>query len=139
MSNIEFSERGVVNLNLGGVDRRLRFRTHEISLLEQRMGKGIMSLLSEDNVGLTFLKNAIIVGVAHEFIGKRGRKKALTEQEVAKWIDASEDNGIPFEELLETVVKAVVSGLPGGQKYLDEWDSSGDEDGEDEGNFPAAP
>lgn len=134
MNKIEFSERGTVNLPLGGVDRRLRFRTHEISQLEKQMGKGIMALISEDNLGLTFLKNAIAVGVAHEFVSTRkSKRKPLTEKMVSGWIDDCEKYGVEFDELLSVVVKAVVSGLPSGQKYMDEWDKEDEENG-DEGN-----
>ena len=143
MSEITFSERGVVELNLGGSIHRLRYRAHEISLLEGRMGKGIMALLGEENLGLTFLKNAIIVGIAHEYTSKKNRK-SLTEKMVMGWIDATEDNGVPFDTLLEMVAKAVVSGLPGGQKYMDEWAAEAAEEDGDEGNgepahLPALP
>lgn len=111
-------ERGFVELPLGGKLRTLRFRTHELCMLEKRMGKGILSVLNEDGVGFEFLRDAIIVGVMHEFIGKRGKmKEALTEQKVCKWIDGCEEvDGINFEDLLTAVMVAVVGGLPGGKK-----------------------
>lgn len=127
---IYFSQRGIVNLPLGGQDRQLRFRTHEISELEERMGKGIMSLLNEDQLGLKFLKNAIIVGVAHEFIGKRGKQKqTLTDKLVSRWMDDCDgvDGRLTFEELTETVLKAVVGGMPGGDRYIEDMERGADE------------
>lgn len=119
-------------MKLGGKVRNFRFRAHELSLLEKKMGMGIFSALDGGNLGITFLRDALTVGVAHEFIGKRGKlKEALTDEVVAGWIDDCEEkDGIPFDVLLQTVVRGVVSGLPGGASVLDD-------DG-DEGNDESA-
>jgi hypothetical protein len=124
---IYFGARGVVNLPLGGKDRKLRYRATELAALEKRMGKGILSCLNEESLGISFLRDAIIVGVAHEFISKKGKQKeTLTEDLVCRWIDDCEDKDeIAFEDLLQAVLKAVVSGLPGGAKHLEESEDSG--------------
>jgi len=126
-AKVWFSARGTVHLPLGGEDRVLRFRTHEIALLEGRMGKGILSLLNEESLGISFLQSAILVGVAHQFIAsKGGKKRQLTEAMVNSWMDNcdGEEGRVSFEELTEAVVKAVVGGMPGGQKYLETPDST---------------
>lgn len=140
-SRVFFQNRGIVVLEGldDGADVRLRFRAHEIALLEDRLGVGIMSMLNEKQLGVKFLMNAMIVGAAHMFAGKKKQKKALTESLVSRWIDRCEDNGIAFEELLEAVVKAVVGGLPGGAKYLEAMNQEPDDDEDDTGRPPSAP
>ena len=129
------SARGTVHI--GGLDDGeeivCRFRTHEIATLEERRGKGILSMLNEESLGLGFLRDALLVGSAHMFIGKKGKqKKTLTEDRVNRWIDRCEDNGVEFQELLQSVVKAVVSGMPGGDKYVEMMEEGEeDEDGDD--------
>ena len=136
---IYFSSRGVVNLPLGGQDRQLRFRTHEINLLEAKRKMGILSMLDDKQLGLSFLTDAIAVGVAHEYIGKKGNR--LTERVVTKWIDNCEDvDNIPFEDLLQTIVKAVVGGLPNGAAMVKAMDDglAGDDDGQGGSKGPQA-
>jgi len=132
------SKRGTVHFR--GLDDGdevvLRFRSHEIAMLEAKRGKGIMSLLNEESLGIGFLRDALLVGSAHMFIGRNKRK--LSDSVVSSWIDRCEDNGVPFEDLLQNVVRAVVGGLPGGDKYLGAMDDDGDEK-DDGGRPPSAP
>jgi hypothetical protein len=134
---ITFSGRGVCHLPLGGQEHTLRFRAHEIDLLETRMGYGVMEMLKPENMGIRLLKQILIVGVSHEYVSKkRGqKKKGLTEQEVARWIDGSmEKDGIEFEDLMEAAMRCVIGGLPNGQQMLDMMDEDDDgDDGEEEG------
>lgn len=124
---IYHSRPGTVSLPLGGADRTLRFRTSELAELEvRRGGLGIMKQLDEDHIGLSWLRDAIKVGVSHEFHGKG--KKDLTDKAVERWIDNCEEDGIEFQDLLTAVMKAVVGGLPGGARYvalMDEEDGEG--------------
>lgn len=135
---IWFSARGTVHFR-GLDDGRevvCRFRAHEIALLEGRRDKGVLSMLNEESLGISFLRDALLVGSAHQFIGAKGKKKrALNEGVVSRWIDRCEENGIPFEDLLQGVVRSVVGGLPGGDKYLEAMDQEDDEDG----HPPSAP
>lgn len=138
---IYFARRGVVHL--AGLDDGneviLRFRAHEIALLEGRRKMGVLSMLNEHSLGISFLADALLVGAAHQFVtarGKSGKRGALNEARVSRWIDRCEENGIPFEDLLQAVVKAVVGGLPGGDKYLEAMEV---EDDEDTGRPPSAP
>lgn len=135
--NIWHSSRGVVHI--GGLDDGeevvCRFRTHEISELEDRRGKGIMSMLNGESLGIGFLRDALLVGSAHMFIGKKGKqKKSLTTDRVNRWIDKCEDNGILFEDLLECVMKCVVGGMPGGDKYIQMMDEAAEEEDNDDPN-----
>lgn len=132
-SKIFESAPGTVDLPLGGVDRRLKFRTHELAELEVRRGVGIMSQLSGQNLGLSWLRDAIAVGVAHEFRDRKGKQKErLTERLVSKWIDECESDGIEFDDLMMAVMRAVVGGLPNGKAMLASMDEDED-DGKDEG------
>lgn len=136
MQNLEdkvsFGARGIVNLPLGGKDRKLRYRASELAALEKRMGKGIISCLNEESLGIGFLHSALVVGVAHEFIGKKGKQKEnLTDELVYRWIDDCEEkDGLAFEELLQAVIKAVVQGLPGGAKLLEQEEDEDSPNGE---------
>ncbi len=126
-SKVTITGRGTFEMRLGGKTRTFRYRAHELKLLENRSRKnggksGIFSILDEGNLGLTFLSDAIIVGVAHEFIGKRGRQKeVLTEELVEKWIDNSaEVDDLTFDELLGAIVTGVVAGMPGAEMKPEE-------------------
>lgn len=140
---IWFTGRGIVHI--AGLDNGnevvLRFRAHEIDQLESRMGRGILSLLNEESLGIGFLKRALMVGAAHMYVGKKGKpRRSFTEETVERWIDRCEDNGVPFDELLTAVVKAVVGGMPGGQKYLDAMNDTDVEEAEEEsGARPPSP
>lgn len=102
--------RGEVEIELGGEVRRLRFRTREIRQLDKLCPQGLTKVLSDGQFGLDFLCNAIAVGVAHEFVGKKG-KDALTDKKVEIWVDNYEDGD--FATLMTSIVEAVVAGLPG--------------------------
>lgn len=118
--------RGIVKLRLGGQTRTLRFRTAEIAALEERFGCGITKILNEEQMGLRFLQEALLVGVAHEFAGKKGKEARLSTAKVCRWIDDSGD----FTELLQAVVGAISDGLPMNVEAFDD-----DEDDEDENPF----
>lgn len=101
--------RGEVEIELGGKVRVLRFRTRETRALDKLCPQGLTKILSDGQFGPDFLCNAITVGVAHEFAGKRGGQ-ALTERKVEQWIDEYDGD---FAGLMSTVIEAVVAGLPG--------------------------
>ena len=105
-----------------GEEVTLRFRTHELDLLEQRRGCSVLSMLDEKGLGIGFLKDALIVGSAHMFKGSK-KRGSLTETRVSSWIDNSEEKaGIEFDDLLGAVVRCVVGGLPNGKKMLSAMD-----------------
>lgn len=121
------TRRGYVDVFLGGQTRTLRFRTHEIALLEERLNMGITKILTPEMIGLRLLRESILVGVAHEFAGKRGKEARLTPAKVGRWIDDYGD----FTTLLNIVVEALTMGLPGSEDLLSEDDDAGGEDGAD--------
>ena len=117
--------RGMVDVRLGGRTHTLRFRTHEIAMLEERLGSSITTILSESQLGIRTLREAILVGVAHEYAGKKGKEARLTISKVSRWIDDCEDLG----DLMSTVMEAVALGIPGAAE-------DDDEEGEDDGPDP---
>jgi len=126
-------QRGYVEIRLGGHTRTLRFRSHEICVLEERVGLGITRILSEDLIGIRVLREAILVGVAHEFAGKRGKEAKLSPQKVSRWIDQYGEDGGDLGELMKLVFEALALGLPGGS------DAMTDDDDLDEGNGVSPP
>ena len=120
--------RGYTEIKLGGHTRELRFRSHEIAVLEERLGVGITKILSEDQLGLRVLREAIMVGVAHEFAGKKGKEARLSPQKVSRWIDQYGDEGGDLGELMKSVYEAIALGLPGGRQMMEEEDGSDDEE-----------
>ena len=87
-------------------------------------------MLNEGNLSITLLRDAILVGVSHAYAGKKGRKtEPLTEKMVNGWIDDVEEvDGITFDELMEAVVRCIVGGMPGGQRYLEKMDDDADDE-----------
>jgi hypothetical protein len=124
--------RGMVEVRMGGRTHTLRFRTHEIAMLEERLGSSITNILSESQLGIRTLREAILVGVAHEYAGKKGKEARLTLAKVGRWIDECEDLG----ELMSTVMEAVALGIPGSQ---DDDDDDDEEDGEEKEPDPFVP
>jgi len=138
MSKIQHGSRGIVHLPLGGQDRTIRYRGTEIAALEERLGgKSPMSFIDPEKLTVSFVKNAIICGVAHEYIGKKGRAARLTEAEVFRWIDEVEEkDGILYEDLVAALVKAIVGGSPNGKRLAEAIDEAEEAEGE-EGNDEA--
>lgn len=134
MSKIEHGSRGTVHLPLGGKDRTIRFRGTEIAALEEKLGgKNPMSFIDPERLTISFVKNAIICGVAHEYIGKKGRAGKLTEAEVFRWIDEVEErDGILYEDLVAALVKAIVGGSPNGKRLTEAMDEAEEAEGNGE-------
>jgi len=120
---VKNKQRGILHIKLGGQSRTLRFRSHEICMLEERLGMGISKILSEDLIGIRILREAILVGVMHEFAGKKGKEAKLTTMKVSRWIDDYDD----FTELLTSVIETIAMGLPGAEELMEE-----DEEDEEE-------
>lgn len=102
----------------------MRFRSHELALLEERLGAPVTAWFPNEEtgnpgmLGMRFLTQAILVGVAHQFAGRRrrgGRKERLSPQVVGEWIDGSD-----FVTLLSGVAELVAMGLPGAAALIDE-------------------
>ena len=125
--------RGYTELKIGGQTRELRFRGNEIAMLEERLDMGISQIMSPDRMGLRILREAILVGVAHEFQGKKGKDARLSPQKISRWIDQYGDEGGDLGELMKVVYEAIALGLPGGDKMMEDEDED-EEGGEGEDN-----
>lgn len=112
--------RGEAVVKLGGRDRTVRFRTNEIAKLEDLQGKGIISLMAQESVGLRLLRDAIFVGLLHD-------NKKLTPDKVGRWLDEYEGE---LGDLMSSVFNAIASSIPGIQNYTDEDEDEGKSDGE---------
>jgi len=118
MSEVTLHEtRGWGEVELGGKVRTLRFRAHEIALLEERLNVPVTRWFPNEEtgekgvLGMRFVQNAILVGVAHEFAAlrrQRGAKERLSPKLVAEWLD-----GCDFGTILVGVTELVAMGLPG--------------------------
>lgn len=96
-------------IRLGGHSHELRFRTLEIARLEDELGGvNIIDVFQKQRIGVKFLIKAVKVGTEHEIRGKKGRAAVHDDEKIAGWIDECDD----FAMLLQTVVEAVVEGLP---------------------------
>lgn len=117
MADTSNTARGYVEIeNLGGRTRILRFRAHELAILEKRLDKPITTVLSEGLIGVNFLIQVLMVGTAHEQRGSKGKQAKISEQAVARWVDEYHD----FGELMSQALEAVVLGLPGAGKAMAE-------------------
>lgn len=129
------STRGWGEVELGGELRVLRFRAHEIALLEERVGVPLTQWFPNEEtgekgmLGMRWLREAILVGVAHEYTrrGARGRKRErLSPKVVADWIDDVDD----FSALLAGIAELVALGLPGSAQLLADDDAEKPAEGE---------
>lgn len=136
----------MVEIRLGGKTRTLRYRTHEIAVLEQELSKAferrvtITEILEKQDFGIAFLQIAILVGVAHEYVGKKGKAARLSRQLVGRWLDmCGEDGNADFDVVIATVIEAIVMGLPGARKAIaDAEEVKRQEDAEDEADAEGA-
>ena len=102
------SVRGQTTITIGGQDRVLRFKTNEIAQLEDLSGKGIMTLMSSDVVGIKVLRDALFVGLLHD-------NKKLTPNKVGNWLDSYEGE---LSDLITVVFSTLASAVPGASQVL---------------------
>ena len=112
--------RGEATVTLGGRERVVRYRTNEIAKLEDLQGKGIITLMSQDSVGIKLLRDALFVGLLHE-------SKKITPDKVCRWLDEYDGE---LGELMTTVFETIASSIPGIKNYMDEDEDEGKSDGE---------
>lgn len=118
--------RQMVECRIGKQTRIFRFRMHEISILEEQLQKAgldktVPEILESQKIGFIFLREAIMVGVAHEFVGRRGKEARLSAQLVGRWLDeCGEEGNDDFDVVASKVIEAVVLGLPGAAKAVRE-------------------
>jgi hypothetical protein len=97
------SDRGELDVRLGGQSRTLRFRTAECVLLEERLGKDVLAFLVDRGGATKFLVEAIFAGLS----GQGDRK--LTPGKVATWLDDFDDD---VEDLQREILYAIARGKP---------------------------
>jgi|SRR5690554_3622634 len=96
-----------VNVDLGGRERQLRFDFNAVADLEEHFGKGIASVMSEEQVGFRTIR-------AMYWAGLKWRNPRLTVEKVGEWLQEELENGASFEDLLEPIIKAMkLAGLIG--------------------------
>ena len=112
------SSRGETTVTIGGRERVVRFRTNQIAQLEDLTGKGIMKLMSDENIGIKLLRDALFVGLLHD-------ERKLTPTKVGNWLDGYDGD---LAELITTVFEALAESMPGATALTVE-----DEEEENEG------
>src|SRR5690606_28276148 len=88
-----------VNVDLGGRERQLRFDFNAVADLEEHFGKGIASVMSEEQVGFRTIR-------AMYWAGMKWRNPRLTVEKAGEWLQEELENGTSLEALLEPIIKA---------------------------------
>lgn len=115
-----------VEIELDGKTRLLRFNFNTVSELEERLGKGIIAVLTQDQIGFNLTRTLYWAGLKWK---DRGLTIERTGQMLQKEV---EEKGASLETLMEPVVNALMkSGL------LGKVDEDTEEDEEDPNVNPA--
>lgn len=98
-------ERGELEVEaLGNENRILRYQTAELLLLEEQLGKDVLSYVAERGGQTKFLVAAVYSGLS------RGKDKKLTPIRVAGWFDTYKGDRT---ELQKRILLAIARGKPG--------------------------
>ena len=98
-------DRGELDVEgLGNETRTLKFRTAELLLLEEQLGKDVLSFIGDRGGQTKFLVAAVYAGLSRE------RDKKLTPMRVAAWFD---DYKGDRAELQKNILIAIARGKPG--------------------------
>lgn len=118
----------------GGRDVWLLFRSYELALFEEQMGKPILAMIrDEELLSIRCILNALLVGRAWEWrsAAKAGRKMPkLTAELMGGHMDKYAGG---FTALAPLVVEALIGAIPGGKEALS---TAADDADEDEGELP---
>lgn len=97
----------MTNITLNGQVMRLKFTMNSVCELEERAGKGIMSLLNQEQMGFNLIRLLIWAGLKHN-------SPALTAEIVGDWLEAEFQKGYDLSNFIEMAMKALQeSGLLG--------------------------
>lgn len=103
-----------VSVELGGVERKLRYDFNAIVELEEYFGKGIGAILNEEQVGFRVMR-------AMYWAGLKTYNRKLTIEQVGKWLQEEVESGKGLDELFEPVTEALkASGLLGEMDDVEE-------------------
>jgi hypothetical protein len=109
-----------VEIELDGKSRLLRFDFNTVSELEERLGKGIIGVLTKEQVGFNMTR-------ALYWAGMKWKDRGLTIERTGQLLQKEVENGKSLNDLMEPVVNALMkSGLLG--KIDEEDDEQEDED-----------
>lgn len=95
--------RRFVSVELGGKERQLRFDFNAVADLEDHFGKGIASVMSEEQVGFRTIR-------ALYWAGLKWRNHRLTVEKVGEWLQDELEAGSSFESLLNPIIEAMKAG-----------------------------
>lgn len=101
--------RGLRQIQFGRELVDIRFRAHEVALLEEELGMGIVKILSPDQLGINVLRKALLIGASAGYAHKHVKKR-LNMAKVTEWVN---DWPGSIDELLVPVMECVAEGLPG--------------------------
>lgn len=97
----------MVLINLNNQEMELKYDMNSICELEAKSGKGLFSMLNEDNLGFNLIRLLTWAGLRH-------KNRGLTLDIVGIWLGEEFKNGINFDYFFEHIMKALnESGLLG--------------------------
>ena len=103
----------MTNITLDGQTLELKYTMNSICELEERAGKGIMKLLSLDQIGYNLIRLLIWTGLKHN-------NPTLTIENTGDLLESEFKKGTDFSYLIEMAVKALdESGLLSNKKDLE--------------------
>lgn len=108
-----------VEIELDGKTRLLRFDFNTVSELEERLGKGIIGVLTKEQVGFNMTR-------ALYWAGLKWKDRGLTIERTGQMLQKEVEKGKSLIDLMEPIVNALVkSGLLG---KVDDEDTEEDEE-----------
>ena len=114
-----------VEIELDGKTRLLRFDFNTVSELEERLGKGIIGVLTKEQVGFNMTR-------ALYWAGLKWKDRGLTIERTGQMLQKEVEKGKSLNDLMEPVVNALMkSGL------LGKVDEDTEEDEEEKNVSPA--
>lgn len=101
------TDRGEIDVRIGGQTRTLRFRAPEVALLEEKLDSDPLTFLGNGRGQVRFLIAAIWAGLSR--IDKAGKH---TPPVIAGWLDDDKEP-VNREELQKEILYAIARGKPG--------------------------
>lgn len=96
-----------VEIEIDGKTRLLRFDFNAVSELEERLGRGILSVLTQEQIGFNMTRTLYWTGL-------KWKERGLTVERTGQMLQKEIENGKSLNELMEPVVDALIkSGLLG--------------------------
>jgi hypothetical protein len=97
----------MILINLNNQDKQLRYDMNAVCELEAKAGKGLFSLLNEENLGYNLIRLLVWAGLRHQ-------NRGLTVDIVGIWLNDAFLNGMTFDSVFEKIMSSLKeSGLLG--------------------------